>query len=193
MVLLADVDWRLRVVENVRESDAPAADEAGSEREAPDPTSDSDDRGLQVDEHAAMRQTVAREYADALGKRYEPPSEEADAGEQPRFENVEIDRRKISDYVMNAEHPLGQHKFQVINSATGLNAKDADQIETQIRDGVKTGTPVAGKNDQYGQRWSVDVPVTGPAGTMTVRTAWIVQSGSDQPRLATISFPPKGM
>jgi hypothetical protein len=180
------------VVENVRESDSPAPGDAGAAREAPDPTSGSDDRGPQIDEHAATRQAVAREYADALGKRYEPPSDEADAGEKPRFENVEIDQRKISEYVMNAEHPHGQHKFRVINSATGLTAKDADQIETQIRDGVKNGTPVAGKNDQYGQRWSVDIPVTGPAGTMTVRTAWIVEPGSDQPRLATISFPPKG-
>jgi hypothetical protein len=136
-----------------------------------------------------MRQTVAREYADALGKRFEPPSQENDAGEKPRFENAEIDKRKISEYVMNAEHPQGQHKFRVVNSATGLTAKDADQIETQIRDGVQNGTPVAGKRDRYGQRWSVDVPVTGPAGTMTLRTAWIVAPGSDQPRLATIFLP----
>jgi hypothetical protein len=93
---------------------------------------------------------------------------------------------------MSAEHPQGQHKLRVINSATGLTAKDADSIETQIRDGVKNGSPVAGRTDQYGQRWSADVPVTGPAGTMTVRTAWIVEPGSGQPRLATISFPPKG-
>jgi hypothetical protein len=187
-----DPDGRLSVVENVREGGSSAADRAGPERKAPDPTSSSDDHGLQVDEHAAMRQTVAREYADALGKRYEPPSEESDVGDEPRFDKVEIDKRKISEYVMNAEHPQGQHKFRVINSATGLAAKDADRIETQIRDGVQNGTPIAGKNDEYGQRWSVDVPVSGPAGTMTVRTAWIVEPGSDQPRLATISFPPKG-
>jgi hypothetical protein len=30
----------------------------------------------QVDEHAAMRQEVARQYADALGQRYEPPAED---------------------------------------------------------------------------------------------------------------------
>lgn len=56
------------MVENVRDSDSPVVDRAGPERKVPDPTSSSDDHGLQVDEHAAMRQTVAREYADALGK-----------------------------------------------------------------------------------------------------------------------------
>jgi hypothetical protein len=192
MMEVRRTDGRWSVVENVREGDSPAAGKGGAAREVPTPTSGVDGRGSQVDEHAAMRRTVAGQYADALGKRYEPPGDEADAGEKPRFDKVEIDKRKISEYVMNAEHPQGQHKLRVINSATGLTAKDAGSIETQIRDGVRNGTPVAGRNDQFGQRWSVDVPLTGPAGTMTVRTAWIVEPGSDQPRLATISFPPKG-
>ncbi|WP_157517413.1 DUF6883 domain-containing protein [Micromonospora rifamycinica] len=158
----------------------------------PAPTADAGDVGPQVDEHAAMRRVVAREYADALGKRYEPPSGEADVEKKPGFENVEIDKRKISEYVMNAGHPDGRHTFRVINSATGLTAGDADQIEAQIRAGVRNGTPVAGKSDEHGQRWSVDVPVTGPAGAMTVRTGWIVEPGSDQPRLTTVSLLPTG-
>ncbi len=180
------------MVENVRDSDSAAVDGAGPARKVPDPTSSSNGDGLQVDEHAAMRQNVAREHTEALGQRYEPPRDESGAADKPRFDQVAIDKRKISEYVLSAEHQQGQHKLRVINSATGLTVKDADQLEAQIREGVKNGTPVAGKSDQFGQRWSVDVPVTGPAGTMTVRTAWIVAPGSDQPRLATVSFPPKG-
>jgi hypothetical protein len=147
----------------------------------------------QEDEHAEMRKTVARQYADALGKPYEPPDDDdsGESGDQTSFDNVEIDTSKIAEYAMNPEHPKGQHKFRVINSATGLTRTDADQIEAQIRDGVRNGKPVAGKCDEYGHRWSVDVPITGPAGTMTVRTAWIVEPGSTTPRLATVTFPPK--
>ncbi|WFE95970.1 DUF6883 domain-containing protein [Micromonospora sp. WMMD987] len=180
------------MVEDVREIGSPAAERPRPTREVPAPTAGAGGPGPQVDEHAAMRQLVARQYADALGKRYEPPREEADADEKPRFENVEIDKRKISEYVLNAEHPDGRHTFRVINSATGLTAGDADQIEAQIRAGVRNGTPLAGKSDQYGQRWSVDVPMTGPAGTMTVRTGWIVEPGSDQPRLTIVSLLPTG-
>jgi hypothetical protein len=158
------------MVENVRQSDVPVVGEVTPAREVPDPTSAPDGSGLQADEHAAMRQTVAREYADALGKRYEPPSEESEP-ERPRFDKVEIGQRQISDYV----------------TAAGLTARDAGLLETQIRDGVKNGTPVVGGSDQHGQRWSVDVPVSGPAGTTTVRTDWIMVAGSDQPRLAAIS------
>jgi hypothetical protein len=174
------------VAENVREGDSPSKTELGKASEAPTPTSH-DDQGQQVDEHAAMRETVAREYADALGKRYEPPSEETAAPEKPSFEKAEIDKRKITEYVLNADHPQGRHTSAAITSATGLTGRDADRIEAQIRDGAAKGAPVAGQSDHYGQRWSVDVPVTGPAGTMLVRTSWIVEPGSDRPRLAALA------
>ncbi len=90
---------------------------------------------------------------------------------------------------MNPDHPVGRNKYRVINSVTGLEASDASQIERQIRDGVISGTPIEGRADQYGQRWAVDVPLTGPEGSIIVRTAWIVDTGSATPRLVTISFP----
>jgi hypothetical protein len=179
------------MTENIRETDS--AESQSTPPEIPDPAKAADGLGgaeQQLDEHAAMRQTVARQYADALGKPYEPPSE-SDAGERPSFDHVEINKSKISEYAMNPDHPQGQHQFRVINSATGLGQNDADRMEAQIREGVKRGQPVPGRNDQYGQRWSVDVPVTGPAGTTTVRTAWIVEPGSTTPRLAAISIPPQ--
>jgi len=111
------------------------------------------------------------------------------SGNSPGFSNVEIDSTKITGYAMNPAHPVGRTKYRVIHSATGLDAGDAAGIEQQIRDGVRTGVPIKGKADQYGQRWAVDVPLAGPAGNITVRTAWILEEGSSTPRLVTISFP----
>ncbi|MGS2616629.1 WXG100 family type VII secretion target [Micromonospora sp. LZ34] len=107
----------------------------------------------------------------------------------PDFSHPEIDSRKITDYAMNPDHPVGRNKYRVINSATGLNVGDASLIESQIRNGVRDGTPMPGKADQYGQRWSVDLPLTGPKGTIIVRTAWLLEEASATPRLVTISFP----
>ena len=107
----------------------------------------------------------------------------------PGFTDVEIDSTKITGYAMNPDHPVGGNKYRVIHSATGLDASDATGIEQQIRDGVRTGVPIKGKADQYGQRWAVDVPLTGPEGSVTVRTAWILDVGSTTPRLVTVSFP----
>ncbi len=107
----------------------------------------------------------------------------------PDFAEVEIDPNKITAYAMNPEHPVGGHKYRVINSATGLEPVDAGHIDQQIRDGVGRGQPIMGRADQYGQRWAVDVPLSGPRGTIVVRTAWILDAGSTVPRLVTISFP----
>jgi hypothetical protein len=109
----------------------------------------------------------------------------------PDFSTPELDDRKITDYAMNPNHPVGKNKYRVINSATGLGPDDAQEIRRQIIEGVHDGTPIRGKVDEYGQRWSVDVPLTGPHGTMIVRTAWILDSGSTTPRMVTISFPPE--
>ena len=42
-----------------------------------------------------------------------------------------------------------------------------------------------GKLDNYGQRDVLDFPFTGPGGTATIRSAWIIRSGEDFPRLVT--------
>ncbi|MEV6965388.1 DUF6883 domain-containing protein [Hamadaea sp. NPDC051192] len=109
--------------------------------------------------------------------------------QEPNFDNVEIDSRKITDYAMNPEHPVGGNKFRVINSRTGLGPEDAASVEQQIRTGVQDAEHIVGRADQFGQRWNADVPLTGPDGTITVRTAWIVDPGATVPRLVTISFP----
>jgi uncharacterized protein YukE len=107
----------------------------------------------------------------------------------PDFSYAEVDAEKLTDYAMNPNHPRGRHKYRVISSATGLDTGDATYIEKQIREGVRGGTPIGGKSDEFGRRWTVDLPLSGPKGTITVRTAWIVDAGSSTPRLVTISFP----
>ena len=126
--------------------------------------------------------------SEAPGEAHEPPTTPRDAS-HPDFSNPDIDSKKITDYAMNPDHPVGRNKYRVINSKTGLDASDAVLIEQQIRDGVRRGTPMSGKADQYGQRWSVDLPLTGTKGTIIVRTGWILDVGSTTPRLVTISFP----
>ena len=47
-------------------------------------------------------------------------------------------------------------------------------------------TPIAGKVDKFGSRFTVDIPVTGPGGSGVVRTCWIYKSGSNTPELTTL-------
>lgn len=44
-----------------------------------------------------------------------------------------------------------------------------------------------GKSDAYGQRYTVDISITGPnSKTIYVRTGWIIEAGSVIPKLTTL-------
>jgi Domain of unknown function (DUF6883) len=42
-----------------------------------------------------------------------------------------------------------------------------------------------GERDEYGQRYTIDFIMVGPAGQATVRSGWIVRIGEDFARLTT--------
>jgi hypothetical protein len=110
---------------------------------------------------------------------------------KPNFENPGFDDRKLTEYALNPDHPVGGNKAKVIESVTGLGKADAATVKQQILDQVKQGDPIPGKVDEHGSRFAKDVTLTGPNGTIVVRTAWIVDATTGETRLATVSFPPK--
>lgn len=100
--------------------------------------------------------------------------------------NAKIDPRKLTEYALNPSHPVGGNKAKVFESALGFNKSNAGDLLKQIRAGVMNNTPIAGKVDKFGSRFTVDIPVTGPAGSATVRTGWIYKTGSDVPEMTTL-------
>jgi hypothetical protein len=58
---------------------------------------------------------------------------------------------------------------------------------SQIKKQLPNSQAVIGVNDQYGQRFTVDMQIKGANGNIaTVRTGWIIDTGSDIPRLTTL-------
>jgi hypothetical protein len=105
----------------------------------------------------------------------------------PNHNNAKIDTRKLTDYALNPEHPVGGHKAKVFESALGYNKSNADSLMKQIYEKLPKSEAVMGKLDQYGQRYTVDMSIMGANGnTATVRTGWILKPGSTTPELTTI-------
>lgn len=105
----------------------------------------------------------------------------------PNLENAKIDPRKLIDYALNLDHPVGGNKARVFDSALGYNKSNADELMNQVYEKLKCSESVLGKGDQYGQRYTVDMQITGPNGnTTTVRTGWILRLGSTKPEMTTI-------
>ena len=57
----------------------------------------------------------------------------------------------------------------------------------QIYNKLQNSEVILGKLDVYGQRYTVDIPITGPNGnTVNARTGWIIKPDSNIPELTTI-------
>ena len=70
-------------------------------------------------------------------------------------------------------------------SALGITASEADDLEAAIRDSAMILDAVPGESDTYGQRYVIDFLMIGPAGEAMVRSAWIVRTREDFARLTS--------
>ena len=103
----------------------------------------------------------------------------------PNVENAYIDIRKLSEYVLNPTAPRGRHKARVFLSALGIDRDRADNLAKLISQAVLASVAQLGELDIYGQRYVVDCRIVTDDGDAIVRTAWIIRTGEDSPRLTT--------
>ena len=106
----------------------------------------------------------------------------------PKAEEVSADPRKIIDYALNPNSMSGgAGKYRAFESALGYNQSNADKLINQINQKVAKSEAILGEKDQYGQRFTVDIPIIGENGkTAIVRTGWIQESEADIPRMTTL-------
>ena len=106
----------------------------------------------------------------------------------PNVEKVTVDTRKVTEYALNPKNTSGgANKARVFESALGYNQSNSNQLMQQIQSKLPTSNAILGTADKYGQRFTVDIPITGPNGkTAIVRTGWILEPDSDVPRMTTV-------
>jgi hypothetical protein len=103
----------------------------------------------------------------------------------PNGDHAVIDPHKLIGYSLDLEHDEGRHKAHLLESLLGINRQNADLLLAALQQAAVGGEVVRGKSDKYSQRYVIDFPFSGPGGTATVRSGWIVRSGEDFPRLTT--------
>ena len=103
----------------------------------------------------------------------------------PNGERAVVDIVKLRDYCLSEEHPRGKHKARVFKSALGMTADDAETLRTKLLEAVRTGQATSGEADKYGQRYVLDFTLEWKGKTATVRSAWIVRTDEDFPRLTS--------
>src|SRR3569833_2089783 len=93
-------------------------------------------------------------------------------------EEVNVQASKIADYLLNHDHQDIQGKAKFFAEHLGLTKSDRTYLHGQFIDALGHVTYDDVRIDDYGVRFTANLPVTGKNGkTATIETGWIVRPG----------------
>lgn len=104
----------------------------------------------------------------------------------PNGASAIVDIEKLRDYCLSAQHPEGRHKARVFLSALGITSADAEKLRQILISSAATCKEVSMTDaDKYGCRYSFDLALKWGSREALLRTAWIIKTGEDFPRLVS--------
>lgn len=101
----------------------------------------------------------------------------------PNAENAVVDIAKLRDYCLSETHEVGSHKARVFRSVLGLTIENAEWLREQILIAAYNLDAEMTTSIAFGERYCLDFELTFEEKTAVIRTSWIVEYGTDFPRL----------
>lgn len=96
-----------------------------------------------------------------------------------------IDARKLRDYLLSPEHPVGRFKALVF-TRLGFSTESWKELSSEIERIALLGEAEVAERTDYGQKYTVRGTIEGRAGRRArVVTVWIVLHGEEMPRFVT--------
>jgi uncharacterized protein YuzE len=103
----------------------------------------------------------------------------------PLAERAFIDDRKLLNYCLSEEHPVGKHKARVFKSALNITIENYLYLKESIETAVLMNDAVFVETTEYGDIYCVDFELTNPPKSSIVRTSWIIKSEENFPRMTS--------
>ena len=103
----------------------------------------------------------------------------------PHGDCAVIDLRKLSDYVLSAEHVRGRHKARFFARAFGTGPDGAGWLRDRIVEALPEAAAVQTADTPYSTLYQADLTLDTSRSEAVVRTAWIVRRDETFPRLTT--------
>jgi hypothetical protein len=104
----------------------------------------------------------------------------------PNADNLMIEESKIRDYLLNVLHPDGSGKAAFF-MRFGFNMENWEKLAQALRKHALTYDVKSNVESQYGIRYIIDGKLETPDNrNPLVRTVWITEKDSKQPRLVTV-------
>ncbi len=100
---------------------------------------------------------------------------------------IEIDPRKLTEYALNPDNPVGADKAVIFERVLGYTRDNYQLLLEQIQSGAMEADAIMKGNDLHGQRYQVDLEVIGTENQRAaIRLGWIIEPESDFARLVTL-------
>lgn len=103
----------------------------------------------------------------------------------PNAENAVVDIRKLRDYCLNPEHDDGKHKARLFPSILGITPDNAEKLRQILLEVIQSHEAQLGRRDGFGQRYTLDFTIEWQNRSAILRSGWIIEHGSEIPRLTT--------
>jgi hypothetical protein len=103
----------------------------------------------------------------------------------PNADRAVVDIAKVRDYCLNPLHKDGKFKAQVFRAALGITRSDWALLRSWLLDAANNSDATRGVTNQFGHRFIIDFTVAHNNRSAQIRSAWIIRTAEDFPRLTT--------
>jgi len=103
----------------------------------------------------------------------------------PNGRHARVDDRKLLDYVLNPNHPVGRHHARLFRDLLGIGRENHSVLKDALLQAARESEATAGRESPYGRKYETRFWMTGPRGQRHVLAVWLIEVGSDVPRLIT--------
>jgi hypothetical protein len=106
----------------------------------------------------------------------------------PNADRAIVDPRKLRDYLLSPEHPVGSAKARWF-SRCGFTRARWQELETAVRELIASNPAESSILDGFGRRFSVTGMIQAPSGRQVrITSVWMIRIGEEVPRFIT-AFP----
>ena len=103
----------------------------------------------------------------------------------PNSHKAVVEIEKLRDYSLNPNHPVGRHKARVFKAALGITMKEAEWLRDRALEEAVSKDAKSDTASVFGEKYVIDSVLEHKGRSAVVRFAWIIEFGTDFPRLTS--------
>lgn len=103
----------------------------------------------------------------------------------PNCHKAVVEIEKLRDYSLNPNHPVGKHKARVFRATLGISRRDADWLRERALEIALRDDATPGAASVFGDKYVIDSVLEFKGMSAMVRFSWIVEFGTEFPRLTS--------